>query len=60
MGDDPDRYKLAKQADTVMLFFLFPDDELKRIFERLGYEFSPHTARKTIEYYDQRTSHGST
>ena len=25
-GDDPDRYKLAKQADTVMLFFLFPDE----------------------------------
>ena len=22
-GDDPDRYKLAKQADTVMLFYLF-------------------------------------
>ena len=25
-GDDPNRYKLAKQADTVMLFFLFSDD----------------------------------
>ena len=22
-GDDPDRYKIAKQADTLMLFFLF-------------------------------------
>ena len=29
-GDDPDRYKLAKQADTVMLFFLFSDEELRR------------------------------
>ena len=38
-GDDPNRYKLAKQADTVMLFFLFPDAELKRLFERLGYDF---------------------
>ena len=28
-GDDPDRYKLAKQADTVMLFFLFADEELR-------------------------------
>ena len=27
-GDDPDRYKLAKQADTVMLFFLFAEEEL--------------------------------
>ena len=59
-GDDPNRYKLAKQADTVMLFYLFPDAELKRLLERLGYELSPDTARKTIEYYDRRTSHGST
>ena len=28
-GDEPDRYKLAKQADTVMLFFLFSRDELR-------------------------------
>jgi trehalose/maltose hydrolase-like predicted phosphorylase len=59
-GDDPDRYMLAKQADTVVLFFLFPDAELKRLFERLGYEYAPDTAQKTIEYYDHRTSHGST
>jgi trehalose/maltose hydrolase-like predicted phosphorylase len=59
-GDDPDRYQLAKQADTVMLFFLFPEEELRRLLERLGYEYSPETARKNIEYYDARTSHGST
>jgi trehalose/maltose hydrolase-like predicted phosphorylase len=59
-GDDPNRYKLAKQADTVMLFFLFEEDELRRIFERLGYDYGPDTARKTIDYYDRRTSHGST
>jgi trehalose/maltose hydrolase-like predicted phosphorylase len=59
-GDDPDRYRLAKQADTVMLFFLFSDDELGRLFERLGYDYGPDTARRTIAYYDRRTSHGST
>ena len=59
-GDDPDRYKLAKQADTVMLFFLFAGDELRRLFERLGYDHSPDLARKNIAYYDRRTSHGST
>jgi trehalose-phosphatase len=59
-GDSPDRYKLSKQADTVMLFYLFPDVELKRLFEQLGYEFTADTPRKTIEYYDERTSHGST
>jgi trehalose/maltose hydrolase-like predicted phosphorylase len=59
-GDDPNRYKLAKQADTVMLFFLFSDGELRRLFERLGYPYGPYTALKNIAYYDERTSHGST
>ena len=59
-GDSPDHYKLAKQADTVMLFFLFSQDELRELFGRLGYEYTEDTARSTIDYYDRRTSHGST
>ena len=59
-GDDPDRYKLAKQADTVLLFFLFPPEEIRRLFGRLGYEWDADGAQRNIEYYDQRTSHGST
>ena len=59
-GDDPDRYKLAKQADTVMLFFLFSQEELRTLFNRLGYEHDQELALRTIDYYDRRTSHGST
>ncbi|MEJ7797844.1 MAG: glycosyl hydrolase family 65 protein [Solirubrobacteraceae bacterium] len=59
-GDDPDRYKLAKQADTVLLFFLFSPQEIGRLFDRLGYEWGPDSARRNIDYYDRRTSHGST
>jgi trehalose/maltose hydrolase-like predicted phosphorylase len=59
-GDSPDRYKVAKQADTVMLFYLFPDAEMQRLFAQLGYDYRSDTARRTIEYYDRRTSHGST
>jgi len=59
-GDDPDRYKLAKQADTVLLFFLFSPEEIGRLFERLGYAWEPDSARRNIDYYDRRTSHGST
>jgi trehalose/maltose hydrolase-like predicted phosphorylase len=59
-GDEPDRYKLAKQADTVLLFYLLREDELHQIFERLGYEYGPDTAGKNVSYYDRRTSHGST
>jgi trehalose/maltose hydrolase-like predicted phosphorylase len=59
-GDDPDRYKLAKQADVVMLFYIFSRDRLRPLLERLGYEYGPDTARRNIDYYDRRTSHGST
>jgi trehalose/maltose hydrolase-like predicted phosphorylase len=59
-GKDPDDYMLAKQADTVMLFFLFGDDELKRLFDRLGYPYPDDARARNVEYYDQRTSHGST
>ncbi|HEY2724787.1 MAG TPA: glycosyl hydrolase family 65 protein [Pseudonocardiaceae bacterium] len=59
-GDDPDHYQLAKQADTVLLFFLFDDEELRQVFERLGYPYPADMARRTVQYYDPRTSHGST
>jgi trehalose/maltose hydrolase-like predicted phosphorylase len=59
-GNDPNRYKIAKQADTVMLFFLFSAEDLKQTFERLGYGYRPDTAARNVEYYDRRTSHGST
>jgi trehalose/maltose hydrolase-like predicted phosphorylase len=56
----PDKYKLTKQADAVLLFFLFPEDELKGLLERLGYDYTPEMVRQNSEYYDRRTSHGST
>ena len=59
-GDTPDRYQLAKQADTLMLFFLFTDEELRQIFVRLGYDYSPDLRHRTVNHYLARTSHGST
>jgi trehalose/maltose hydrolase-like predicted phosphorylase len=59
-GDDPNRYKITKQADTVMLFFLFTEEELGSLFARLGYAYGPDTASNNVAYYDRRTSHGST
>jgi trehalose/maltose hydrolase-like predicted phosphorylase len=59
-GDTPDRYKLSKQADALMLFYMFAGEELCRIFDRLGYEYTSDTARKNIAYYEPRTTHGST
>ncbi|MFQ5542386.1 MAG: glycoside hydrolase family 65 protein, partial [Candidatus Binatia bacterium] len=59
-GDSPNRYKLSKQADVLMLFYLFPVKEIRRIFKQLGYVFDKNTFRKNVNYYIERTSHGST
>src|SRR5215469_4347829 len=59
-GKDPNQYKVTKQADTVMLFFLFRNSELGEIFGRLGYAYHADTVTRNVAYYDQRTSHGST
>ncbi len=59
-GDTPNRYKLSKQADVLMLFYLLAAEELEEIFGRLGYQFDHDTIPKNVEYYSQRTSHGST
>jgi alpha,alpha-trehalase len=59
-GDTPNRYKVSKQADVLMLFYLFSSEELANLFSRLGYPFEPETIPRNIEYYLRRTSDGST
>ena len=59
-GDTPNRYKISKQADVLMLFYLFSAGELTLLFEQLGYPFNPDTIPKNIDYYLARTLHGST
>jgi alpha,alpha-trehalase len=51
---------VSKQADVLMLFYLFSSEELKELFEKLGYSFEYETITKNIDYYINRTSHGST
>ena len=59
-GDSPNRYRLSKQADALMLFYLLSGVELGQLMERLGYSFDEGLMRRTIDYYAARTSHGST
>ncbi|MDP2643493.1 MAG: glycosyl hydrolase family 65 protein [Desulfobacterales bacterium] len=59
-GDTPNRYKASKQADVLMLFFLFSSEELSGLFQQLGYPFEYETIPINIDYYLKRTSHGST
>jgi trehalose/maltose hydrolase-like predicted phosphorylase len=59
-GDDVNRFQVTKQADVLMLFYLMSADELAELFEFMGYEFVGAQIPRTIDYYIQRTSHGST
>jgi trehalose/maltose hydrolase-like predicted phosphorylase len=59
-GDSTNRYKATKQADVLMLFYLFSSEELIELFELMNYDFDPQWIPKNIHYYNSRTSHGST
>jgi len=58
--DTPNRYQASKQADVLMLFYLFSAEELQELFQRLDYPFDPESIPRTVDYYLQRTSNGST
>ncbi len=59
-NDSPNDYKASKQADVLMLFYLFSSGELEEIFSRLGYKFKAKDIPANIEYYQKITAHGST
>ncbi|WP_246858715.1 glycoside hydrolase family 65 protein [Citricoccus sp. SGAir0253] len=59
-GDSTNRYRLSKQADVLMLFYLFSAEELREVFTHLGYELPAEIIPRTVHYYLARTSHGST
>lgn len=59
-GDTVNLYKASKQADVLMLFYLFSYDELHDLITSLGYPFEPDVLRNNIAYYVRRTSDGST
>ncbi|MFD5497588.1 glycoside hydrolase family 65 protein [Streptomyces sp. NPDC127091] len=59
-GDSVNRYRASKQADVLMLGYLFAPAELQGLFRRLGHELDEATWRLTVDHYLHRTSHGST
>jgi beta-phosphoglucomutase family hydrolase len=59
-NDSANRYKLSKQPDVLMLFYLFSAEEIGELFERLGYPFEYETIPRNIAYYASHSSHGST
>ncbi len=59
-GSSVDAYKASKQADVLMLFYVFSAEEIATLLGRLGYPFQPADIPSTIDYYLSRTCHGST
>ncbi len=59
-NDSPNNYRANKQADVIMLFYLFSSSKLVEMFSRLGYEFKPQQIPENIAYYQKITSHGPT
>ncbi|MCD4774055.1 MAG: hypothetical protein K8R41_11805, partial [Bacteroidales bacterium] len=59
-GKSCDDYKVAKQADTLMIFYVLEKNEIDEILNDLGYKLPDDYLQKNLNYYLQRTSHGST
>jgi beta-phosphoglucomutase family hydrolase len=59
-NDSANRYKLSKQPDVLMLFYLFSAEEIGELFKRLGYPFEYETIPRNISYYVDRSTQGST
>jgi beta-phosphoglucomutase family hydrolase len=61
-GHSPDAYKVAKQADTLMTYYVLSPEAVGDILTQLGYPAADpvDVMKKNYAYYEQRTSHGST
>lgn len=59
-GKSADAYKVAKQADSLMIFYNFSTAQVHQILDDLTYRLPEDYVEKNLHYYLARTSHGST
>jgi trehalose/maltose hydrolase-like predicted phosphorylase len=59
-GKSADDYKVAKQADTLMIFYNLKKEEVDTLLADMGYHLPEDYLEKNLRYYLARTSHGST
>ena len=59
-GDSTNNYRISKQADVLMLLYLFSAEELRELLAGMGYPFPPEAVVATVEFYSARSTHGST
>jgi trehalose/maltose hydrolase-like predicted phosphorylase len=59
-GLTPDEFKVAKQADMLMTFYNLEKTEVDQLLWEMGYQLPPDYLQRNLDYYFNRTSHGST
>ncbi len=59
-GKSADEYKVAKQADMLMVFYNLEKEEVDNLLNEMGYRLPEDYLQKNLQYYLARTSHGST
>ena len=59
-GDSTNNYRLSKQADVLMLLYLFSAEELRDLLNDMGYSLPPAAIVRTVDFYGSRSTHGST
>jgi beta-phosphoglucomutase family hydrolase len=59
-GKSADDYKVAKQADTLMIFYVLKKEEVDELLNEMGYDMPDDYLERNLRYYLARTSHGST
>lgn len=59
-GKSADSYQVAKQADSLMIFYNLPKEKVDEILRDLNYNLPKDYVKKNLDYYLARTTHGST
>lgn len=59
-GDSTNNYRVSKQADVLMLLYLFSAEELRELLEGMGYSLPSAAILRMVEFYGSRSTHGST
>ena len=59
-GDTTNNYRVSKQADVLMLLYLFSAEELRELLHEMGYALPPEAIVRTVDFYGARSTHGST
>lgn len=59
-GKTPDAYQVAKQADALMVFYNLDATQVLGLLKQLGYHLPPRALSRNLQFYLDRTTHGST